>query len=529
LKYKVCILAAGEGKRLLPLTKNFNKALLPLRYKAAISHIIEKFPKNIEIVVAIGHEKKKVSEYLLCAHTDRKIKLVNINNFSGPGSGPGYSLLLCKNYLKCPFIFFSVDTIVDEDIPLPNYNWMGIAPVKNTKEYCSVLINKNLISDLYDKKKTNNKNIFIGLAGIKDYKFFFENLKKNKMLIQNEIQVSNGFRALIKKKLYPIPFSWYDIGNKKGYDVVKKKFSKNEEFNFEKTNEFLYFINNKVIKYFQDKSIINKRYTRSLKLGNLCPKIECKTKFFYFYKKVRGHVIYDTKKIVLVKKLLLWLNKYLWKKKNLSNIKIKQFRKACKLFYYNKTLDRIEAYYSKHKSKNFTQKINGKTIESAENLISRIDFEWLSDGIPARFHGDLQFENILYSKKDKFILLDWRQDFSGLLDYGDIYYDLAKLNGGIYISYKKIKKGLFSYKENLDNVLISTPSDPFLRKSKKIFDNFIYQKKLDIIKIEILTGIIFLNMAAMHHEPFSHFIFHLGRYKIHKWINIKNLIARSSN
>jgi hypothetical protein len=41
------------------LTKNFNKALLPLRYKAAISHIIEKFPKNIEIVVAIGHEKKK--------------------------------------------------------------------------------------------------------------------------------------------------------------------------------------------------------------------------------------------------------------------------------------------------------------------------------------------------------------------------------------------------------------------------------------------------------------------------------------
>lgn len=99
---------------------------------------------------------------------------------------------------------------------------------------------------------------------------------------------------------------------------------------------------------------------------------------------------------------------------------------------------------------------------------------------------------------------------------------LQKLNGGIYVSYKNIKKGLFSYKDNFDNVSIKTPSDPFLKKSKIIFDNFIYQKKLDIVKIEILTGVIYLNMAAMHHEPFSHFIFHLGRYKIHKWINIKN-------
>jgi NDP-sugar pyrophosphorylase family protein len=64
LDYKVCILAAGEGKRMLPLTKNFNKALLPIGFKAAISYIIEKFPKKIEIVVAIGHEREKIIQYL---------------------------------------------------------------------------------------------------------------------------------------------------------------------------------------------------------------------------------------------------------------------------------------------------------------------------------------------------------------------------------------------------------------------------------------------------------------------------------
>ena len=44
---------------MLHLSKNFNKALLPLGYKASISHIIEKFPKEIEIITAVGHEKKK--------------------------------------------------------------------------------------------------------------------------------------------------------------------------------------------------------------------------------------------------------------------------------------------------------------------------------------------------------------------------------------------------------------------------------------------------------------------------------------
>ena len=172
--YKVCILAAGAGKRMLDLSKNFNKALLPINYKASISHIIEKFPKEIEIIVAVGHEKEKVSQYLTCAHQDRKIKIVEIDKISGTGSGPGYSLLACKNFLKCPFIFFSVDTIVMETIPLPEKNWMGVAPIKDPSNYCSVSIRDNLIYKLHDKIKSNDKNAFVGLAGIKDYEIFLK-------------------------------------------------------------------------------------------------------------------------------------------------------------------------------------------------------------------------------------------------------------------------------------------------------------------------------------------------------------------
>ena len=53
------------------------------------------------------------------------------------------------------------------------------------------------------------------------------------------------------------------------------------------------------------------------------------------------------------------------------------------------------------------------------------------------------------------------------------------------------------------------------------FDHFVKIKNFDKRKIEILTGIIFLNMAAMHHEPFDHFIYNFGKVQINKWINLE--------
>ena len=43
-----------------------------------------------------------------------------------------------------------------------------------------------------------------------------------------------------------------------------------------------------------------------------------------------------------------------------------------------------------------------------------------------RFHGDLHFENIIKTKSS-YKLIDWRDSFSKSINYGDLYYDLAKL------------------------------------------------------------------------------------------------------
>ena len=54
MNYKVCILAAGVGSRMGPLSNHINKAILPVNFKAVISHIIEKFAEDIEIIERIG-------------------------------------------------------------------------------------------------------------------------------------------------------------------------------------------------------------------------------------------------------------------------------------------------------------------------------------------------------------------------------------------------------------------------------------------------------------------------------------------
>lgn len=518
MKYKVCILAAGIGSRMEPFTRHINKSLLPVNFKAVISHIIEKFDTNIEIVIAVGHLKETVIDYLDCAHKDRKFTIVEVDRFTGKGSGPGYSLMQCRDHLDLPFIFFASDTLVLEDIPPPAENWLGVSPVIETEEYCTAKIVSNIIVGLDDKVKSDNKNAFVGVAGVRDYKIFFEALSRDTELKDDELQVSNGFNALIDYDLRPNYFTWYDAGNINGYENANKKMSKLDcIFDFSKSDEFLYFVGNKVIKYFKDKLIIRNRYIRSKTLHGLCPRINCIKDSFYAYEKVGGEVLYDVVNNQVMNDFIRWIDTNLWKDVKISNLELKEFESACFDFYYKKTLLRIDKYHKKHQIKDQSTIINGVKVPSIKNMLSLIDWHYMSTGIASNFHGDLQFDNILLKDSGGFLLLDWRQDFSGIVDFGDIYYDLAKLNGGMKVSYKLIKQNKFSFhKDSQSKITIAHDTPEELNRAREVFNIYLNTKGFDATKVNILTGIIYLNMSPMHHEPFDHFIYNYGKLSLYK-------------
>ena len=80
-KYKVCILTAGVGSRMGHFSESINKGILPINSKAVISYIIEKFPVDTEIVIAVGHKKDTVIDYLELAYPDRIFNFVEVDKY----------------------------------------------------------------------------------------------------------------------------------------------------------------------------------------------------------------------------------------------------------------------------------------------------------------------------------------------------------------------------------------------------------------------------------------------------------------
>ena len=216
--------------------------------------------------------------------------------------------------------------------------------------------------------------------------------------------------------------------------IKTRKEIKGENYNIlEKEGESIWFLkNNRVIKYSKDPEFIKLRVKRQKILNSFTPKIIDYSKHFYVYQKINGKIFSKVMTNKLFRNLLNHLRVF-WKKKKVDQ---KKFEYRCLKFYKDKTYERIKLFKNKYKNYDRKEFINGKKVELVYNLLSKTNWKNLSNGKSVNFHGDLHFENIIFSKK-KFIFLDWRQNFSGYLNNGDIYYDLAKIMHGILVSHKK--------------------------------------------------------------------------------------------
>ena len=194
---------------------------------------------------------------------------------------------------------------------------------------------------------------------------------------------------------------------------------------------------------------------------------------------------------------------------SLSGLESEDFEKTTKQFYFEKTYERLNKFYKQNGILDKEDKINGVVVPSVNDLIKQIDKDWLCSKKFYQFHGDFILDNIIETDKG-FCLIDWRQDFAGNLDVGDIYYDLAKLNHNLTINHDIVNKNLFS--SNPNNCYILTNSK--LNECREILYKFILDEGLDLNKVKILTAIIWINMAPLHEYPLNNFLFNFGKYTL---------------
>tara|TARA_X000001388_G_C2232137_1_gene123646 strand:- start:2089 stop:3762 length:1674 start_codon:yes stop_codon:yes gene_type:complete len=511
-KYKLCILAAGKGTRNTSVD-GLHKALLPLENKAVISHIINSVPSTIEIVIAVGYKSEQVKSYVKNVFPRRDITFVDIENFDGPGSGPGLSLLKCKEHLQTPFIFTSADTIVKESFVFNTLeeNWLGVSHVdmEDSLKYCLVKGSKYLDKLYYG---TGNR-AYVGMAGIYDYKDYWKSLEDHK-IIKDEYQVVHGFDGLNKIRL--IDFTWFDTGNNESYENTRKHFG--NEVVAVKNKESIFIDEGKVIKYFTDSSKNNRRIERTKYLNGYCPKVTKLNDNMYSYDHVSGKLLSNILDDNILKDILnFYKNKFATEKFK----KTDQFINNCKEIYYNKTYDRIKSFANN--SLDRIEYINGIKVPSILELLDKINWDSIYDkSIPSRFHGDFQPENIIHDGKD-FKLIDWRESFGDSLDVGDLYYDLGKLYHALIINGQIVLKKGYNYSVNNNKAYVDYNTKSNLLLLLNYFEDFCKENDLNWDNVELLGTLQYIGICTLykdfHEGKYGEFLFLLGKYLLTKKLN----------
>lgn len=514
MPYKVLIPTAGTGSRLGGVTRYINKSLVEIANQPALSRIIDSFPEDAEFVVATGYKAELVKEFLYLAYPDKKIIFVDILLYEGEGSGLGLTILKCKDYLQEPFIFCACDTIVKEEIPAPDCNWMGYDHRDALNRYRKIKMDeKDKVISIDEKDAVYGEftEAYIGLAGIHDYELFWKTMEDGRevSLLQGE---AYGLRPLIERGLYAKKFTWFDIGVTEELEATRKNFENPDAPNIlAKPNEAIWFLDNRVIKFSDDPSFVSDRVKRAKLLKGFTPEIIGNTTHMYCYDYVKGDVLSSCISRPLFEELLEY-SKQFWMTKDLLGKEKTDFKNSCMRFYKDKTFSRVKQFYRTFNKNDNASVINKVEFPSLDSMLNDVDWNYISDGLPGQFHGDYHFENILYIKeKDEFKFLDWRQNFEKSLDIGDIYYDFAKLNHGTIISHELIAKNLFNVEWKDEEIMFDFARKNSLVECEEYFYKWLRINGYDVKKVKILTALIFLNIAPLHEYPYVLLLYGLGK------------------
>lgn len=106
---KAVIFAAGEGKRMRPLTESMPKPMLTVLGKPLIQYTFEALPDVVdEVVVVVGYKRAQIQAFLGAEFLGKRVSYVVQETMGGTGA----ALLLAKDALGAgPFIATYADDI----------------------------------------------------------------------------------------------------------------------------------------------------------------------------------------------------------------------------------------------------------------------------------------------------------------------------------------------------------------------------------------------------------------------------------
>lgn len=535
---------AGRGSRMLALTDDMPKAMLPLRNKPLIAWHLDKLLSEgiTEVCLIVGYKKEKLIEYVDRFYGNKMtITYVEQHTLAGLAQAIQLGIQEINDIENKNLLIILGDTIVHDNISKmisPQEDFIGYHEVEDYKRWCLIKTNSfNRVNHFVDKPDYDpqTRKAVIGVYFFTDIAFLREciyDIISKDIRIKGEYQLSSAMEVYMKTyKLEAKEFKeWFDCGDIESFSKTRKNIARH--FNSIEITE-----DNTIIKRSTDEKKLEKEIGWYLNIPN---KLRTYVPQLIDYSVGKGKTSYEIEYVNFspIHELFLYTmpDKPDWEKllKNIFNMteRFKLYSTKARFdtnkhledILVTKTISRLMELTKEdnNENKGFWLKIlhsnsieiNGKVYKNYPLFKSEL-FEYCKFNIiPSSskhwqvIHGDLFFGNMLYDiNSDTLKLIDPRGNFGLDGVYGDIRYDMAKLNHSIVGRYDFIVNGLYAITtsdvDRREFEYIMYDSEVKHKALEEMFKSYLEQYGFNYEEIMVITGLLFLSMIPLHKENFE--------------------------
>lgn len=528
--------AAGRGSRMMSLTDDNPKAMLPLHNKPLIAWHLDKLIEEEvkKAIIIVGYKKEKLIEYVNKFYSD-KIDITYIEQRELKGLAhaikQGLDTLSEEQLENNNLLIILGDTIIKDPLKgllEEDYSWIGYKEVDDYKRWCLMETSHNEVVRFIDKPDYDpmTRKAVIGIYYFHDIFELYSNIQeiiKKGVTIKGEFQLSSAMELYMDSySLCSIQFNdWYDCGEVETFNNTRKNITRN--FNNIKVTDDNTIIkmspsnNKKIIQEINwYSSIPNKLKVYTPQLIDFDKHVEVDEPAFYELEYINFNpmqelFLYNLPDLPTWEKLFENVFHMIDKFKQYS-VDANFDYDAHEDVYITKTNNRIEELKSQNPlwekimSQNFIT-INGKAYKNMPLIIDEI-FDIVRENILTDcrdnwqiIHGDLFFGNMLYDINSNTLkVIDPRGNFGKDGIYGDIRYDIAKLYHSIYGKYDFIVNDLYSLQYNNHDFNYIIYDSKRHEDIIKTFDKYIENNGFYKNDIFAITSLLFMSMIPLHKE-----------------------------
>ena len=197
---KCVILAAGEGKRMHPLTYTRPKVMLPIANRPILEWNLMNAKKAglRDFIFVVGYKSEMVRTYFEKGEQwNTQIEYVH----QGKALGTAHAVSMVERFVD-DFIVMCGDTIFGTDgikHIIDNNACMGAVEVENACEYGVVETKNNMIAHIYEKMAHPTSNLIN--AGIYHFnKQIFDFVKETNKSPRGEYEITDSINLMVQKK-----------------------------------------------------------------------------------------------------------------------------------------------------------------------------------------------------------------------------------------------------------------------------------------------------------------------------------------